>query len=495
MIKSADKGDFGEALRQFALINRITIALSTAVGTEDLADTLAAVLVSPLGLHFSRAFLFCYDTRRECFLADRAVGISSREQAHRLLEQFEAERRYLDDLVSDPAAVGEDRLPELIDRLQAGALCIEALQEQGAGHLDFEGWATLCVGRSREPTGDLFSRLSVEPSVLLLENPEDVRALPEPLNAVLTPPFAAFSVETSKGLRLAILVDRAHQPDPTIRRNDLSLLEWLRSQLSLAWASAELYADLDLALARQRELDVLKDNFLATISHELRTPLTAVLGFLGLVLGERAGPLTADQTHLLDRSRRQADHLLGLVNDLLILAEYQAGSAQELPLGPVDVQAALRAALLRLRIDPKAEKTPISEPRVGREPFLAVANPTALERILFHLLHNAAKFSPPGAEVAIRFDRVGENVYAAIEDRGPGIERSQMREIFSHFYQVDSRLKRTHPGMGIGLTLVKLLLDATGGHVLVESRPGEGSVFTVVYPAWQKTRHAGLSRK
>lgn len=486
MSEPATRGEFSEALRQFALINRITIALSTAVGTEELAETLAAVVVSPLGLGFSRAILLAYDTQRECFLADRAVGISSVEQARQLAAQLEAERNYLDALWRDPAALEEDRLPELMHRLQAGSLCVEALERQGCGPLGVPGWSDICVIPPREDPADPFARLLAEPSVLCFDSADAVHALPEPLNSTLTAPFVAFCVKTNKGPRLAVLADRAFQPDRTISGKDRSLLEWFRSQLTLAWSSAELYADLERALERQRELDTLKDNFLATISHELRTPLTAILGFLDLVLAQSAGPLTKDQNELLDRSRRQAAHLLGLVNDLLVVAEHRAGSAHDLPLGQVDARTALRAALYRLRTDPKAEKIPIVEPKPAREPYLVLANESALERIFYHLLHNAVKFSPPGGEVKVRFDRVGENCYLAVEDRAIGIDRSQMREIFSHFYQVDSRLNRSYPGMGIGLTLAKILLEATGGHILVESQPGQGSVFTIVYPSWER---------
>jgi signal transduction histidine kinase len=84
----------------------------------------------------------------------------------------------------------------------------------------------------------------------------------------------------------------------------------------------------------------------------------------------------------------------------------------------------------------------------------------------------------------LQFDRVGENWYLAVADEGLGIDRSQLRKIFSHFYQVDSRLSRAYPGMGTGLTLVKLFLDAAGGNILLESSAGKGTIMTVVYPQW-----------
>jgi signal transduction histidine kinase len=233
-------------------------------------------------------------------------------------------------------------------------------------------------------------------------------------------------------------------------------------------------------------MDSLKNSFLATVSHELRTPLTAILGFLDLILGNQNEPLSDCQQSLLDRSRRQAGHLLDLVNDLLELAEHQAAGAHPLPIGRVDAYKALDTAMKDLAASPRWGQGRIVTPPVACRPCLVAANESALERIFFHLIENALKFSPPGSEVTVRFDRFDDHWHLAVADCGIGIERFQLRTIFSLFYQIDSRLSRAYPGMGMGLTLVKVLLEATGGNILVESEPGRGSVFTVVYRRWKE---------
>lgn len=474
--------DIRSALGQLALINRITLALSAAVSQADLLNTIAVALTSPLGLRFSRAFLLLYDSRRECFHADRVAGISSTDQARTLFEKAEAEREYLQSLTGNLAESPHSEATELMDQLKSGALLIESMQRADDQTMPPPGWSDLHVIAKCYPTDRVFERLTQDSRVICYDRREDLNELPTPLNVILETPFVAFSIHTTKGVRLAVLADRAYQENPELDKGDLSLLEWFRSQAGMVWAGAEAYADLESALKQLRDVDLLKTGFLSTISHELRTPLTAVLGFLNLIVSGRSGPLTDEQRDLLTRSRRQADHLLGLVNDLLELAEFQADEVREMPLEPVDPHAAFEAAQARIAAGPRGGQATIVWQTATDASCSIIANQSALERILYHLLDNAVKFSRGGGEVTVECDKVGEHCHVSIADGGIGIERAKLGEIFSHFYQVDSRLSRNFPGMGIGLTLVKLLLNATQGHIAVLSRPGEGSVFTVVYP-------------
>jgi signal transduction histidine kinase len=476
--------ELGDALAQLALINRITTALSASMHTGRLTETIAAILLSPRGLHFSRVFLLVYDEARECFRPGCARGIADESQAQDLRKRFEAEHAYLAGLSETMAAHGDHGLTDLTDRLKASALWIEAMQSPHGEKLDIEDWNELCIMPGRELPDSLFVRLAESPGAILREQPADVEALPSPLDKVLALPFAACSVHTSKGVRLAILVDRVHQKPAAITRADLSLLDWFQSQLSLAWAGFELYTELKDALDELRQLDTLKSNFLATVSHELRTPLTAIHGFLDLLREGRLGPVTDTQKALLDRSRRQSDHLLGLVNDLIDLAQYQVEPARLLPVTGVDAHECLAAALTQLSVRPHWNNARIVTPPKPERPVLVMANKTALERILYHLLDNALKFSRPGTEIQVSFTRCEDNWHLSIADQGIGLEAAQLRKVFSHFYQVDSRLSRDYPGMGIGLTLVKMQLQASGGRILVESEPQKGSVFSVVYPRW-----------
>ena len=478
-------GSPSQTLGMLALISRVTLALSGATGTEELARHIARVLTSPLGFHFSRVFLLRYDDRRECFSADLALGIADGAQAQAMAARVAEEEAYLDRFAQSFDRL-ENPLLEMMGHLRGGALAPQSGGRAADETLAIDGWADFRAFPGLDEAGAFFTRLIGEPFAKCNEAESNGTGLPEPLRGVVQAPFVSCAILTGRGVRLAIVADRAHQADPSIGRNELMLLEWFRAQAGVAWASAEMYADLEQALDHLREVDLLKNSFLATISHELRTPLTAILGYLKLMLDSQIGPVAEQQRLLLDRVHRQAGHLLGLVNDLLELAEFQAGGLHRLPVEPVVVHHALRAAMGRVADGPRHEQAQIEIPARPDEPFILAGNGDALERIVYHLLDNAVKFSAPGDPVAVTVQAVGENCHISIADRGIGIDRAQMRKVFSHFYQVDARLSRAYPGMGIGLTLVKQLLEATGGHIVVESELGQGSVFTVVYPAWRE---------
>jgi signal transduction histidine kinase len=486
LVPPQDAKEIGQALSLLSLVNRVTLALSGAAGKAEATESIAAILTSPLGLRFSRAFCFEFDDWRECFIASLAVGVASDEEAEALTRRMAAEEALLNGFSRNLAEQSEPG--QLMGHLKAGSLWAQSIHRIEGSLLLIDGWLDLQVFPKSDSNGgaDFVAHLQADPSPRCFCTSADLAELPHVLRANLKPPFAAFGIRTTKGVRMIVLVDRAFQRDSTISESDLALLDWFRSQAAVIWANAELYADLEASLGRLREIDALKTSFLGTISHELRTPLTTVLGFLELILSNQAGPLPDQQRRLLDRTQRQADHLLGLVNDLIELAQSQAEGIHRLAPGPVVVHHVLRSALSRLAAGPRSSQMQIAIPDRDAEPCLVAAHDAALERILYHLLDNAVKFSAPGDRIDVSFHLVDDNWHIAIADPGIGIDRSHLRNIFRHFYQIDARLSRAYPGMGIGLTLVRILLEATGGHILVESELGQGSVFTVVYPRWRE---------
>ena len=112
----------------------------------------------------------------------------------------------------------------------------------------------------------------------------------------------------------------------------------------------------------------------------------------------------------------------------------------------------------------------------------SLSNHEALEKIFFHLLDNAVKFSPERSVVRITFERKDNDLHIGIVDQGIGIPEDRLQSIFELFYQVDDRLARAHEGLGLGLTITRMLSSATGGRVDVKSEVGKGSTFTVIYP-------------
>ncbi len=226
-----------------------------------------------------------------------------------------------------------------------------------------------------------------------------------------------------------------------------------------------------------------KSGFLATVSHELRTPLNAIIGFSELVLAEAQGPLGNEQYRgYIKNVHESGQHLLELINDILDLSKAEAGKL-ELNEHTVDVRMAVRT-VARL-INPKVE-----DGRLALEFLLPAdlpplrADERKLKQVLINLLSNAVKFTPAGGRVTVSatFDRQA-GLRLAVSDTGIGISADHRAKVFEPFSQVDNSLSRQHDGTGLGLPLVKALMELHGGSIELESVPGQGTVVTAVFPA------------
>ena len=223
-----------------------------------------------------------------------------------------------------------------------------------------------------------------------------------------------------------------------------------------------------------------KSDFLAVMSHELRTPLNAIAGFTELIsLGVR-GPVTQDQLNDLERIRRSEMTLLTLINDLLSFAKLESGSVQY-AITEMPVDEALQAAseFVELQVHAKSVKfihIPCPASVVVR------ADPDKVKQILLNLLSNAVKFTDPGGAITVRCTRDAERAHLYVTDTGPGIPRDKLDVIFDPFVQVDQRLVREHPGVGLGLAISRDLARGMDGELSVTSTVGEGSTFVLSLP-------------
>lgn len=241
--------------------------------------------------------------------------------------------------------------------------------------------------------------------------------------------------------------------------------------------AAELEQARDQAMAAARA----KDEFLATMSHELRTPLNAVLGFSELLADGHAGSLNEEQREFLGHISSSGHHLLDLINDILELAKIDAGRL-ELERTAVDmdslcltslglVQAQAQAKALDLRYSPPPR--PVSTQGDARR----------LRQILVNLLGNAVKFTPNGGTVSLSID-IGQDgsLRLSVLDTGIGIREEDLPRLFQPFVQLDSGITRKYQGTGLGLALSQRFAQLHGGHLEVESQPGQGSRFSLVLP-------------
>ena len=268
---------------------------------------------------------------------------------------------------------------------------------------------------------------------------------------------------------------------------DLLFAEDLAGRAATAMDNARLFQEAHqakeeavAAVARAALSDRAKSDFLATMSHELRTPLNAIAGYAELLeLGMR-GPISDQQREAIQRIRRSQEHLLGIVNDILMFSKTENGRIP-LSLEPTPVGAAIDA--VHFLVGPLLAQNEIqfSIEECGDE-LSAMADRDRLQQILVNLISNAAKFSARGGVVKIRCEVRDHLVAILIEDEGPGIRSDMQEAFFEPFVQLSTGLTRTAGGSGLGLPISRELARLMGGDVAVQSTEGVGSTFTVTLP-------------
>jgi signal transduction histidine kinase/ActR/RegA family two-component response regulator len=259
------------------------------------------------------------------------------------------------------------------------------------------------------------------------------------------------------------------------------LLAWVtrRELTMLAQSYAHLLAHEKQARRTAEVASQLKDEFLGTVSHELRTPLTAILGWVQMM---RSGSVPPDrQPKALEAIQRNAKTQAQLVADLLDMSRLVSGKLR-IEVAPVDIARVLDDAIAAVR--PAAMAKQISIERTDGDGVSAVmGDAERLQQIFWNLLSNAVKFTPAGGRVRVGLRRVDNQIEVAVSDNGIGIRPALLPQVFQRFWQADSGLTRGHGGLGIGLALVRHLVELHGGTVGVASEgEGCGSTFTVRIP-------------
>jgi PAS domain S-box-containing protein len=228
---------------------------------------------------------------------------------------------------------------------------------------------------------------------------------------------------------------------------------------------------------RLRELDGMKDDFVASVSHELRTPLTSIRGYLELVRED--GGLSPEQDRMLGIVDRNADRLLGLVTDLLFIAELDAGNLHlnATPVGLVAVAAeSVEAA------SPRAHAAEIELNLEADDPVVVPGDRTRLAQVFDNLISNAIKFTPAGGRVDVRVFRSDASAVVEVSDTGTGIPEDERLHLFERFFRTSGAIRAAVPGTGLGLAIVGAIAASHGGTVSVESADGGGARFLVSLP-------------
>jgi signal transduction histidine kinase/PAS domain-containing protein len=240
-----------------------------------------------------------------------------------------------------------------------------------------------------------------------------------------------------------------------------------------------LHSELTGTVDELRRASRLKDQFLQNINHELRTPLTSIVGWLDLF--EEASLDDTTRRRGLRQLRHSSRVLLALIDDLLDLARMDRG-ALSLDLRPVSLPDVIRRSIETVRLMAEARGIAIIlAPLPGPVPLIR-ADPLRLQQVLWNLLSNAIKFTSRHGRIVVRIDQDSERFVVSVEDDGIGIPESELPHVFERFRQVDGSPTRRYPGMGIGLSLARSLVELHGGTIWAESVVGQGSRFAFTLP-------------
>jgi signal transduction histidine kinase len=237
------------------------------------------------------------------------------------------------------------------------------------------------------------------------------------------------------------------------------------------WTLREVTAD--------RELDRMRDAFVATVSHELRTPLTSISGFLEMMQDEE-DRLDDTGRQYLNVIRRSTERLYSLVEDLLLVAQIEAKRV-ELDLEDVDVAELAARAVETMR--PAAGEKGVTLELVSDHPPPARGDQVRLTQVLDNLVSNAVKFTDEGGVVTVTVNGDGSSLELVVRDSGIGVPSEEQGQVFTRFFRASTATRRAIPGTGLGLAISRALVEQHGGTISFSSREGEGTTVTVRLPA------------
>jgi signal transduction histidine kinase/pSer/pThr/pTyr-binding forkhead associated (FHA) protein len=283
----------------------------------------------------------------------------------------------------------------------------------------------------------------------------------------------------------------------TLSDDEVRLVELLNAQAAIAIENARLFDRARVEIAEREQsrqalqtayeelqaADRLKAEMIQNVAHEFRTPLFELVGYTGLLLDDPqdGASLTDQQRQHLAAMADAGEKLTLLVENFVAMKSHQEVAAERTP---IDVGDLLKLAMEGIRVAAQERELSLALELADGLPHV-LASPTAVGQMMDNLLSNAAKFTPPGGRITVRAcpEDSHEHVCVSVSDTGIGIPFEEHERIFKRFYQVDGSSTRQHGGVGLGLALCKGIVEAHGGHIWVESGPGQGATFTFTLPA------------
>ncbi len=229
-----------------------------------------------------------------------------------------------------------------------------------------------------------------------------------------------------------------------------------------------------------KELDRIKSEFVTTVSHDLRSPLTAILGYVELI--SRTGPVNDQQAEFIRRIQFSVQAITGLVTDLLDLGRIEAGFDAQKEVTHLELVVQFVVDSVRPRADSKQQILEVSLPADLPQ---VLANPPRLRQMISNLLDNAVKYTPEKGRIQLTVQLDGDLLILMVKDSGIGIPAADQPYIFDKFFRATNS-RQGYMGTGLGLSIVKSIVENHGGRIWLESKAGEGTLFTVVLPKYRE---------
>jgi signal transduction histidine kinase/response regulator of citrate/malate metabolism len=302
---------------------------------------------------------------------------------------------------------------------------------------------------------------------------------PEEQEALLCVPLV------SLGQTRGVMVVARIGDQPAFERLDFEFFIALAAQAVITIENARLYdserqraAELSKALAQQQELDQLKNAFIQNVSHELRTPLAIIRGYAELLDTGELGALSPEQQESVEVMARRARMLSKMLDDLLTIL---AAETHKLEKEPIDLAKMARLAVTDFQAPAKQAGVTL-QANIAPEVPLIYADAIHMRRVLDNLLGNALKFTPSGGLISLTVSLEDRCVILKVADTGIGISPDHLDKIFQRFYQVDGSSKRRYGGVGLGLALVREIVEQHSGTVQVTSAVNQGTTFRISLP-------------
>ena len=418
----------------------------------------------------------------------------------------------------------EQNRARLIETAQSRARLIESVAQHDADYSqDYPGgWEAATINQVIEAHGHFegfgqtgeftLARLEEDNILFLLRQRHSDLIYPEPvpLNSNLAEPMrqalaglsgsligldyrgetvlAAFEPVGILNLGIVAKIDMAEIRAPFVRAGGivigvaiaviaLGIVLFLRVSSPIVKRLKRYTEGLEAEITERNRTDQIKDEFIGMVSHELKTPLTVIVGALSVLTNE--GLSKKQVRELLENATDSADGMANIVENLLELSRSQAGRLP-LQVGPTDIIELAQAVVLGLQSRSATHRLIVDS---LSEQVIVQTDPVKVERILHNLVENAIKYSPEGGDVRVCVHRQDNQVVIKVSDQGIGISRENQSRLFQSFERIDAYKTNSVAGIGLGLRVCRLLVEALGGRIWVESEPGKGSSFFFTLPA------------